>query len=97
MPDHAHIMVMGLAPESDLLGSIEKYKTLSGGWLFRHGLPKWQPVGYDRVIRAGEDWRIQARYIAENPVRAGLASDWSQYAFTGSIGSDLQDILCGFR
>lgn len=97
MPDHAHIMLMGLGPTSDLLGAMTKFKTLSGTWLHGQGLPRWQKDFYDHVMRAGEDWRNHARYIAENPVRAGLASDWSVYPYTGSIGCDLQDIVSGFR
>jgi putative transposase len=97
MPDHAHVMIMGMDEHSDSLAAMKKFKTLSGTWLHGKRLPQWQKNFFDRVLRCGEDWRIQARYIAENPVRAGLASDWSQYPFTGAIGCDLQDVLSGFR
>lgn len=97
MPDHAHLMIKGLEESSDTLAAMTKFKTLSGTWLHGKRLPKWQANFYDHVVRYGEDWRIQARYIAENPVRAGLASDWTRYPFTGAIGCDLQDIVSGFR
>ena len=96
MPDHAHIMMMGLSPESDLLAAITKFKTLSGVWLHGQRLPKWQSDFYDHVMRAGEDWRNHATYVSMNPVRTGLATAWSDYPFTGAIGCDLQDVVSGF-
>lgn len=97
MPDHAHIMIMGISAEADLLSAMSKFKMLSGTWLYRKKLPAWQKDFFDHVMRVGEDWRHHASYLANNPVRAGLASDWSLYPFTGSIGCDLQDIVSGFR
>lgn len=97
MPDHAHIMFKGLAEHSDLLAAMVKFKSLSGFWLYKLGLPSLQQDFFDHVMRVGDDWRNHALYIANNPVRAGLANDWSQYPYTGAIGCDLQDIVSGFR
>jgi putative transposase len=46
----------------------------------------WQRRFYDHVVRDGEDWWEQVRYIHENPVRAGLVENaveyqWSSCAF----------------
>lgn len=90
-------MLMGTSEHSDMLAAMTKFKTRSGTWLYRKKLPPWQKDFFDHVMRVGEDWRRHATYIANNPVRAGLASDWSLYPFTGSIGCDLQDIVSGFR
>lgn len=88
---------MGTTAHSDMLAAMTKFKTLSGTWFYRKKLPGWQKDFFDHVMRAGEDWRHHAAYIANNPVRAGLAADWSLYPFTGSIGCDLQEIVSGFR
>ena len=96
MPDHAHIMLKGLRESSDLLAAMTKFKSLTGFWLYKMGLPCLQQDFFDHVMRVGDDWRNQALYIANNPVRAGLATDWSQYPFTGAVDCDLQDIVCGF-
>ncbi len=52
----------------------------------RRRYPLWQEGYYDRVLRAEDDARVVARYIIENPVRAGLARAVEDYP---SAGSDL--------
>lgn len=79
MPDHAHILLIGTSQRSDLLAAIIKYKSISGYWMYQRRLPKWQPSFYDHILRVDEDWRNQVWYIAQNPVRAGLAGNWSEY------------------
>lgn len=96
MPDHMHLLLMGTHEDSDLLAAITKYKNLSGYWMHQQRLPKWQPSFYDHVLRMHEDWRNQVWYIAQNPVRAGLAQNWSEYPFLGSLGCDLSDIVSGY-
>ena len=96
MPDHAHILLMGTSVTSDLLAAIIKYKSTSGYWMYQSRLPRWQPSFYDHVLRADEDWCHQVWYIAQNPIRAGLVENWSEYPYTGSIGCDLQDIVSGY-
>ncbi|MCC7433184.1 MAG: transposase [Methanoregulaceae archaeon] len=96
LPDHAHILLMGVSENSDLLAAIVKYKSVSGYWMHQRKLPRWQPSFYDHVLRVEEDWRNQVWYIAQNPIRAGLAQNWSEYPYTGSIGCDLHEIVAGY-
>lgn len=93
MPDHLHVMFMGLEAGSNGLSAMSKFKLLSGLWLLRKGLPGWQPSFYDHIMRAGEDWRRHASYIAMNPVRAGLVENCFDFPFLGTIGCDLQDVV----
>lgn len=67
MPDHAHIMFKGVSERSDLLAAMIKFKSLSGFWLYKMGLPGLQPDFFDHVMRVGEDWRNHALYICEQP------------------------------
>lgn len=53
----------------------------------------WQEGYYDRVLRAEEDARAVARYILENPVRAGLAPAPAAYPYLGSGVWSLEDLL----
>ncbi|CAN5284979.1 transposase [soil metagenome] len=46
--------------------------------LHRHG-PIWQRAFYDRAVREHEDLQRIARYLAENPLRAGLADSLADY------------------
>ena len=44
----------------------------------------WQEGYYDRVLREEDDTLEIARYIAANPVRAGLCQDTREYPYLGS-------------
>ena len=96
MPDHLHIMVMGLTEQSNPLLATGKLKELSGKWMYRRKLPGWQGDFYDHIIRASDDWRKHASYIAQNPVRAALTEHWMDHPFTGSIGCELEDVFLGY-
>ena len=94
MPDHLHLMVTGHADESNLLSVINNFKVSTGRWLKRHH-PRitWQGDYYDHIIRDSEDWRAQAIYILNNPVRAGLAATPLEYPFCGTQAESLGEVL----
>ncbi len=91
MPDHVHIMVRGLHGTSNSLEAISRFKHRTAMWMVRKGLDaRWQANFYDHVLRAGDDWHSQARYIAmtrferswsrtgwTTPTRARSAPIWS--------------------
>ena len=94
MPDHLHIVLKGVDDEADLWRAVVDFKQQSGFWLARNQQRyAWQKDFYDHIVRKSEDLKAQVRYIAENPVRKGLVQNWSDYAFTGSIGIDLWEFL----
>ena len=83
MPDHLHLLVSG-RDESSLPAFVHHFKQLSGHRYKReHGAPLWQISYHDHVLRTDEDVLALARYIWDNPVRAGLAQDRSEYPFSG--------------
>jgi hypothetical protein len=53
----------------------------------------WQRYGYEHVLRNDEATMSVARYILENPVRAGLVARVEDYPFAGSCTYPLQQIL----
>jgi len=86
MPDHGHMIWMGLSEHSD--------QRLATSFLRKHLAPlllpaEWQHQPFDRVLRADERNQdaiaLTARDIAENPVRAGLAKGASEWRFTGCV------------
>ena len=88
MPDHLHLLAA--VPEgTSLLQFVRHFKQLTA-YRFRR-LPEhrnealWQPRFYDHALRKEEDINRVALYIWGNPVRAGLASDWQQYPYWGSL------------
>ena len=85
MPDHGHWLVEGLVGTSDFRQFVKSAKQRSGAaFAVRFGEPLWQEGYYDRVLRHDEDSLSVARYIVANPVRAGLVTDPSSYAYSGS-------------
>jgi REP element-mobilizing transposase RayT len=85
MQDHAHALVEGVHESADLRRFCKLAKQRSGGVHARAGRgPLWQEGYYDRVLRDGEDIRQVARYILNNPVRAGLVVSPADYPYLGS-------------
>lgn len=85
MPDHVHLLVEGTAPNSDLRRFVARAKQYSGYLVSREcGTRLWQRYGYERVLRVDEGSVRVARYIVENPVRAGLVERAELYPHTGS-------------
>jgi hypothetical protein len=76
--------------------TIFKQKT-SYEWKRRHGVELWQRGYIDRILRADEDTLTVARYILDNPVRAGLVASPLDYPFSGSGTMDLRDVLESVR
>jgi putative transposase len=94
MPDHLHVLLSGQHEFSDAWTALALFKQRTGFWLGRHRPAiRWQKDFYDHLIRRNEDLGAQARYIAANPVRRGLAKDWRQYPLTGAIGIDLATVI----
>jgi putative transposase len=96
MPDHLHLLIEGLAEPSDCRRFIGRAKQFSGfhyAKAFGHRL--WQRYGFERVLRDDEAALVVARYILENPVRAGLVSSVEDYSFAGSRVYSLAEILDG--
>ena len=55
--------------------------------------PLWQDSYYDHVVRPEENLSAIARYIIENPVRAGLARSPFDYPFVGSSTWSIEELL----
>jgi putative transposase len=94
MPDHVHLLVEGLTDGSDCLAFIRRAKQFSGFYFKKaHGQRLWQRYGFERVLRNDESMLSVARYILENPVRAGLVARVEDYPFVGSQTHPLSEIL----
>ena len=85
MPDHAHLLVEGVRATSDGRRFIARATQLSA-FHFKKVFhePLWQRYGYERVLRNDEQTLSVARYIVENPLRAGLVASLCDYPFIGS-------------
>ena len=76
MPDHLH-WLMQLGDENDLSKAVAAMKSLSARNV---GIGRlWQAGFYDHAVRWDEEIQTMARYIAANPLRAGLVKSIGQY------------------
>ena len=94
MPDHAHLLVEGMTSRADLRRFIKLAKQRSGGIHARsYGGPLWQEGYYDRVLRDGDDILAIARYLLNNPIRAGLVTRPIDYPHLGSDRWSLEELI----
>ena len=94
MPDHVHLLIDGRSERSDLRRFIKRAKQ-SSGQIYASAAKGslWQDSYYDHVVRPEEDLSGIARYIIENPVRAGLAKSPLEYPFVGSTVWSLEELI----
>ena len=94
MPDHVHLLIEAQAESSNCRRFIARAKQYSGFHFARvFGGRLWQRYGYEHVLRDEETTIIVARYILENPVRAGLVRRVEDYPFVGSKVYALSHLL----
>jgi putative transposase len=77
MPDHAHFLLSFNQPEiyAKIVGDWKR-------WVNRHHGIRWQENFFEHRLRKEESLDQKARYIINNPVRAGLvkdAKDWPYF------------------
>jgi REP element-mobilizing transposase RayT len=94
MPDHVHFLAEGKAENSDCRQFIARGKQYSAYHYTakcKHRL--WQRYGYEHTLRSDEAAISVARYILENPVRAGLVTRIEDYPYSGSSVYTIEQIL----
>lgn len=92
MPNHVHLVIQGSESDSNTWKAMCLFKQLTGYWFSRRWPEhKWQKDFHDTIIE--DDHNGVIRYILDNPVKAGLCTEWSEWPYTGSIGIDLQDVI----
>ncbi|OOC09456.1 REP-associated tyrosine transposase [Thioalkalivibrio halophilus] len=75
MPDHLH-WLMSLGEVESLSTVVRSIKAVTSR---RLGHAVWQPGFHDRALRREEELLPIARYIAANPLRAGLVRKLGDY------------------
>lgn len=82
MPDHLHWL---FCLRSGGLGAVvQKMKCRSANSINRardHRGSLWQAGFYDRRVDTEESLHRQARYVIENPMRAGIVSNIEEYPY----------------
>jgi putative transposase len=97
MPDHLHVLVQGDAESAECKRFISLSKQYSAYYYKKEfGNELWQRYGYERTLRNDEQTLAVARYILENPVRAGLVGEPQEYPFLGSLVYDIKELLASY-
>jgi putative transposase len=98
MPDHMHLLVEGRSHASDGRDYINRLKQYSSFYFKQaYGVKPWQRYAYDHVLRDDEKTLVVARYILENPLRAGLVQRIEDYPYCGSLEYPLDALLDWIR
>ena len=98
MPDHVHWVCEAQHAGASLPRFVSMFKQRTGfAWHQRTGVRLWQKGYWERVLRVNDNSLSIARYIIENPVRAGLVRDARDYRYVGSQRYDLVQIMEAYQ
>jgi putative transposase len=94
MHDHVHVLVEGTNDNADFRFFVKSFRRRSAhAFRTRAATALWQAGYWDRVLRSGDETNAAIRYIACNPVRAGLVTSPMDHPFTGSDVIELSTLL----
>jgi REP element-mobilizing transposase RayT len=85
MPDHVHLVLTPLRDENGLFSVAEIMQGIksSSAHQINRGLNRtgqvWQHESFDHVLRREEGIAAKVEYVIQNPVRAGLVRNASEY------------------
>ncbi len=85
MPNHVHLLITPKVPVPILTKSLKAITARRANELLAHtGNPFWQRESYDREVRNETEFERIRFYIENNPVRAGLVQEASQYNWSSA-------------
>jgi REP element-mobilizing transposase RayT len=85
MPNHVHILATPTVPLPKLTKSLKGITAKRANtMLARTGTRFWQEESYDHLIRHQTEFENIRNYIEENPVRAGLVREASEYRWSSA-------------
>jgi putative transposase len=86
MPNHVHLLVTAGVPLPKVTKSLKGITAKrANAILARTGRPFWQEETCDHGVRHEREFQTIRSYIEENPVRAGLVSQASQYRWSSAV------------
>ena len=85
MPNHVHLLATPLMPLPKMMQSLKTFTARKANLILGlTGKPFWQEESYDHTVRNRDEFESIRRYIEENPVRAGLALEASEYQWSSA-------------
>ena len=93
MPDHVHFFCVALS--GGVKRSLGQFVGLWKQWTSKRlsremslQEPVWQPGFFDHVLRSRESYAEKWAYVRDNPVRAKLVEEWSDWPWQGGVDFD---------
>jgi REP element-mobilizing transposase RayT len=90
MPNHVHVVFKMISKNVDLhsdlapiLHSWKSFTAKRANEILRREGIFWQREYYDHVIRSDEEFGHYVNYTLQNPVKAGLCNNWTQWPWSG--------------
>ncbi len=88
MPDHVHFFARPSITAKPLAVWTKAWKSIGSRRIkemvsFRG--PIWQPETFDRILRSSTSYGEKWNYVSENPVRAKLVEQPSQWRWQGEV------------
>ena len=95
MPNHVHVAFAAIDPHelSAIIGSWKSFTAKAINRVLGREGQLWAPDYYDRYVRDDAHYEATISYIEDNPVKAGLcanASDWPCSSAFGRNGKELR-------
>lgn len=83
MPNHVHVLFeVTTVPMHQVVKSWKQYSSNRANQLLGRTGTFWQADYWDTYMRDAEHKALTIRYIRNNPVKAGLVSDWKEWPWT---------------
>jgi putative transposase len=93
MPDHLHLVLLGINESSALSPLVRTFKGKASAAARSIGVRElWQKGFFDHMLRNGESIDAAANYVFMNPVRAGLVRQAHEWRTSGSFVFDWKGI-----
>jgi putative transposase len=69
-------------PLSPIMFSIKRHVAREANKLLQRNGKFWQHESYDHVVRSAKEFRAVVSYILNNPVKADLVGNWTDYRWS---------------
>ena len=86
MPNHVHVLLRNTKGDNHLLlqhlGVLKGWTAREANKILKRTGSFWMDENYDHWCRSTEKVESAAKYIVDNPVKAGLVSQWKEWQWT---------------
>jgi REP element-mobilizing transposase RayT len=89
MSNHVHMLITPRIPVPKLMQALKGFTAREANRILgRKGEAFWQHESYDHWVRDARQFERIARYIEDNPVRAGLCASPADYRFSSAYAGE---------